>query len=353
MTKPYRIKHNASGYFYQRYNGSNLGKKGKVYMNNQSPLTMCDNENFIRIQIRHNTLAYKALRDMLSKYAIGKDDECEWHSTSYRVPKSEFEKEELQLMKIENIKFKAKRLDNNTWVEGYFYSECGNAYIIENRQKESKLNRNLTYQVDPSTVCQFTGLKDSEGKEIWEGDIVHDSYDLLCIDNLYEVVYIEEEGTFAFKSLDKVDNYEPFVNLFEVYVVGNKFDNEKQYMRIQTALSDKLKKHCSHHAFIKNWMHDCVEWGDCNILFEKIEQKNKYRMTNEEFCNAHIGERVLYKGKDIGAYVAGYIEDKYIILGFDDYTGCILYFTSKVYKTLGETYNSYRFAKLKYLEIIE
>ena len=54
-----------------------------------------------------------------------------------------------------------------------------------------------------------------------------DSYDLLCIDNLYEVVYIEEEGTFAFKSLDKVDNYEPFVNLLEAYVVGNKFDKEK------------------------------------------------------------------------------------------------------------------------------
>ena len=95
MVKPYRIKHKASGYFYQRYNGSNLGKKGKVYMNNQSPLTMCDNENFIRIQIRHNTLAYKAVRDMLSKYAIGKDDECECHSTSYRVPKSEFEIEYL------------------------------------------------------------------------------------------------------------------------------------------------------------------------------------------------------------------------------------------------------------------
>lgn len=132
-------------------------------------------------------------------------------------------------MKIENIKFKAKRLDNNTWVEGYFYAECGNAYIIENRQKESMLNRNITYQVDPSTVCQFTGLKDCEGKEIWEGDTVHDSYDLLCIDNLYEVVYIEKEGAFAFKSLDKVDNYEPFVNLFEVYVVGNKFDKEVVY----------------------------------------------------------------------------------------------------------------------------
>lgn len=76
-------------------------------------------------------------------------------------------------------------------------------------------------------------------------------------------------------------------------------------------------------------------------------------MTNEEFFNAHIAERVLYKGKDIGAYVAGYIEDKYIILGFNDYTGCIQCFTSKVYKTLGGIYKSYRFAKLKCLTVVE
>ena len=63
-------------------------------------------------------------------------------------------------MKTENIKFKAKRLDGKGWVCGYFYEENDNTYIIENRQEESKLNRNITYQVDPSTVCLFTGLKD-------------------------------------------------------------------------------------------------------------------------------------------------------------------------------------------------
>ena len=125
-------------------------------------------------------------------------------------------------MKIENIKFKAKKTLDGKWIKGdlVHHKDSDNVWITDYENQ-------LTSPVNPSTVCQFTGLKDSEGKEIWEGDIVHDSYDLLCIDNLYEVVYIEEEGTFAFKSLDKVDNYEPFVNLFEVYVVGNKFDNEK------------------------------------------------------------------------------------------------------------------------------
>lgn len=65
----------------------------------------------------------------------------------------------------------------------------------------------------------------------------------------------------------------------------------------------------------------------------------------------YVGEPVLYKGNDIGAYVAGYVEEKYIILGFYDDKGCILAFNTGV--NVDEVYESYRFAKLKYLKIIK
>ena len=131
-------------------------------------------------------------------------------------------------MKAENIKFKAKRLDGKGWVCGYFYEENGNTYIIENRQKESMLNRNVTYEVDPSTVCMFTGLKDCEGNEIWEGDILQDA------DYYYiKYVVIFGEGTF----LGRKEGHYTGIPLHECVgdsgnvtyakVVGNKFDKEK------------------------------------------------------------------------------------------------------------------------------
>lgn len=128
-------------------------------------------------------------------------------------------------MKIENIKFKAKRLDNGKRVEGYFYAECGgNAYIIEDRQSESILNRNEAVLVDPSTVCQFTGLKDCEGKELFEHDLIH----FVGYKPIGEVIWSEENYAFMV-----VSGNEPLYWLSEVLEigkierVGNKFDKKE------------------------------------------------------------------------------------------------------------------------------
>lgn len=133
-------------------------------------------------------------------------------------------------MKIENIKFKAKRLDGKGWVCGYFYEENGNTYIIENRQKESKLNRNLTYQVDPSTVCQFTGLEDCEGNEIWEGDILLNTNS----GSQYTVMYSDYGGAFFIRKIRTVNDDMYLFELSDIdnciafiEVIGNKFDKEK------------------------------------------------------------------------------------------------------------------------------
>ena len=44
--------------------------------------------------------------------------------------------------------------------------------------------------------------------------------------------------------------------------------------QIETLSNSEAYNSCK-IRIMPDWMHDCVEWGDCNILFEKIEQKNK------------------------------------------------------------------------------
>lgn len=76
--------------------------------------------------------------------------------------------------------FKAKELDDGEWVQGYYakgldaFENFEEAHIIfePNTMFYSSGETDGWYKVDPSTICQCTGLKDKNGRLIWENDIV-------------------------------------------------------------------------------------------------------------------------------------------------------------------------------------
>lgn len=70
--------------------------------------------------------------------------------------------------------FRGKRIDNGEWVEGYlsypFCTKKGNeSYYFYAKDSLGFFCRCV---VDASTICQCTGLKDRNGKLIWENDVV-------------------------------------------------------------------------------------------------------------------------------------------------------------------------------------
>nr|DAZ38662.1 MAG TPA: YopX protein [Caudoviricetes sp.] len=74
---------------------------------------------------------------------------------------------------MREILFKAKRIDNGEWVEGYYLRDqyhIGGKDIIFYR-KDSDRFTVYTNIIDIETLCQFTGLYDKNGNKIWENDI--------------------------------------------------------------------------------------------------------------------------------------------------------------------------------------
>ena len=125
--------------------------------------------------------------------------------------------------------YRAKRTDNGEWVEGYLFDdgfENGRMFVgglvIEEYHGTACDDWIITginfYEVDPSTICACTALKDKNGNLIWENDIVKDNviFGSVSWDDINARFVID----------DIYDGYQDYSDWWsEVEVIGSAIDN--------------------------------------------------------------------------------------------------------------------------------
>ena len=119
------------------------------------------------------------------------------------------------------ILFKAKREDNGEWVEGYyqkrFYLDGSEQHLIF----WSKSYAVWEYiEINPDTLCQYTGLTDINGKKIWENDIL----ELLNEDGYFKCEWEEDTARFILNGDGLTVDFDNYWS-HQVESVGNIFDN--------------------------------------------------------------------------------------------------------------------------------
>ena len=142
---------------------------------------------------------------------------------------------------MREILFKAKRIDNGKWIEGYLFDNGFDGeekkyfiggLIIEKYNGTACDEWDITgidfCEIDPETLCQFTGLCGKNGNKIWENDILMAHLDESYPEDVtYETVEWNVAGWVAHETGSTDREYLDKFDLEHFEVVGNIFDNKE------------------------------------------------------------------------------------------------------------------------------
>jgi hypothetical protein len=129
---------------------------------------------------------------------------------------------------MSEIKFRGKRLKDGTWVYGLPTQDVNEHYRIQYDP------RRFSVVIDPDTGGQYTGVRDKNGKEIWEGDIFKD--DRGVVRSVFRVpggfAFEDDPVSFGYDHRAPVYPYSPIADPQNVSwlaqcceVIGNIHDN--------------------------------------------------------------------------------------------------------------------------------
>jgi uncharacterized phage protein (TIGR01671 family) len=120
---------------------------------------------------------------------------------------------------MREIKFRGKSPEEE-WVYGSYISRKQKHYLYDLMFD----NKNRKKAVMRKSIGQYTGLKDKNGKEIYEGDI-------LAAPHTYNIEIIYKNGGFLMKFFDDIGEKceyhlsKVLIEQDDLEVVGNKYDN--------------------------------------------------------------------------------------------------------------------------------